>query len=178
MVGMRDVKRRVARLEERHDAPALLGGFPDWPVEDQLESVADLLIWYRRFHSDHAVRYQGTDREIHLLGVVCAARALAEGGTHTFPSGLTVTPTPDPDDADLFRVEAPRSIRLEDLPQEISAYFERMDPEKQPKREQFLYGDRHRSKKARERTRWHEEHGWDKPTPEHLRYWEARGGGG
>ncbi len=175
MVGM-NLERRIARLEEHHDAPALLGEFRDWHIEDQLESVADKLIWYRRFHSDHTVRYLATDRELFLLAVLCAAHALGEeGGEHVFPSGLAVTLTPDEDGA--LRAGAPRLIGVEGLPEGVREYFERMDPKKQPKRERFLYGDRHRSKKARERSDWHERHGWDKPTPEHLRYWEARGEG-
>ncbi len=177
-MGMRDLERRVERLEEHH-APALLGKFPDWPLEDQAEDVLDMLRWYRRFHSDHAVRYPATDREIHLLGLLWAEHALGEeeGGVCEFPSGLAVTLTAEPGDGG-FRVEAPRAVRVEDLPEEVGAYFERMDPEKQPERERFLYDDRHRSKKDRERSAWHEEHGWDEPTPEHLRYWEAGGGGG
>jgi hypothetical protein len=115
------------------------------------------------------VRYPATDRELHLLGLLCAARGLGEdGGEHRFPSGLAVRLVRD---GEHFLVDTPRQIRGEDLPEWTREFFERMDPDRQPKRDAWLHGDRHRAKKERERAVWHEEHGWEKPTPEHLVTW-------
>jgi len=58
------------------------------------------------------------------------------------------------------------------VPEEAREYFERMNPEEQPKRERWLYEHREWSKRWREQSQariaWHREHGWSKPTPEHL----------
>lgn len=172
---MSGLGRRLRKLEE---AAGPERGFPDWPIEDQLEGVADTLDFYARFHADGRARYPATDREIDLLGILCALREDPlgeEGGEHRFPSGLVVALIRE---SDAFSWEAPRPVRLEDLPEDVRRLFVRMAPERQPEREAFLYEDRHRSKKDRERIRWHEEHGWDEPTPERLRTWEVPGEGG
>ena len=57
------------------------------------------------------------------------------------------------------------------LDESTQRLFERMHPDQQPDRERWLFEDRHRAKKDRERVAWHQEHGWEKPTPDHLRTW-------
>ncbi len=135
------IRKRLALLEEHHAPALLLGDFPDWPVEEQLAAVADQWDFFRSFHADGRVRYSGTDREIHLLGLLCAAHALGEdGGEHAFPSGLVVTIAPEGGGA--FGAHAPRPVRLEDLPEWASKHFERMSPDKQAERERWLFENR------------------------------------
>ena len=161
------IKRRLERLEAEHTQTSL--DFPDWDLTDQVEGVAETLYWYRYFHSNDAVRYPATDREIHILGLLCAAWELGdEGGEHTFRSGLTVRLIRD---GGYFKIDAPSQIRADDLPDWTRELFERMEPEKQPKRDEWLYLHRHWAKKDCERMAWHDEHGWEKPTPEHLVTW-------
>ena len=136
---MGNVRKRLEALERAASGPA---DFSDWPLEEQMDDAAHMLLFYWRFHGDGGVRYPATDRELGLLGMV-------------------------------FGVDAPRPIRLEDLPEEVGKVFKRMDPKEQPRRDAWLYQDRHRAKQAREREAWHEEHGWDEPTPRHLRWWDG-----
>jgi hypothetical protein len=173
------IRKRLEELEEQAFGAYPFADFPDWDAEDQLEQVAHVLRWYRGFHADGRVLYPATDREIHLLALLCAIWELGGPGSvgdHAFPSGLLVSFRDEGNG--YVDVSASRWACLEDLPYDVRRHFERMDPLKQFERERFLYGDRHRAKKARECWAWRDEHGWDKTPPEHLRYWAGRGEGG
>ncbi len=158
-MGRGGLDRRLAALEERAapEGASLLETFPDWPVEEQLAAVADQWDFFRHFHADGSVRYQATDREIHLLGLLCAVHAVGEdGGEHRFPSGLVVTIAPEGGDA--FGAHAPRPVRLEDLPEWASKHFERMGPDRQAERDRRLCELRVVPFESwRERVRRHEE---------------------
>lgn len=168
------IRRRLVALEESAGPQES----PGWSAEAQIEDAVDKLEFYRRFHANGSARYSATDREIHSLGLVCAFWALPDGvGKHRYPSGVVVEWTEE--DADgMQAVNASGNVPLEDLPEEVRQFFVRMDPAKQPERERFLYENRHRAKKERARLDWHREHGFDKPTPEHLsKHLRARGEG-
>ncbi len=139
-----------------------------WWVCVRLENALDKLRHYQRHHSDGRVRYPATDREIHLLGLLCALWELGGTGEHSYPSGVVVT-WGEADDEGLQTVGASGYVSLEDLPEDVRRYFERMEPAKQPDRERFLYEVRHHAKAERKRMAWHREHGFDQPTPERLR---------
>ena len=116
------LRNRLEKLEVlAGDARRGPDGFADWPVDDQLEDVADKLHFFKRFHARAPVRYQATDRELHLLGLLCVANGLGE----------------EPGD----------------LPEWAHEHFERMEPEKQPKQDRWLYDNRHYLKEARELTK-------------------------
>jgi len=171
--------KRLSALEERTFGADPFEDFPDWDLTEQLEGVAEVLRWYRAFHADCLVLYPLTEREAHLLALLCAQWELGgpplQSGEYRFPSGLTVAWRDNSDGT--FAASASRWARLEDLPDDVRRHFKRMDPLEQPQRERFLYRNRHRAKKARERVRWHDENGWDEPTPRELRYWVTRGEG-
>jgi hypothetical protein len=154
-VGRGGLGGRLGALEGRL-APTAPADLPDWPLDDQLAAVADTLDFYAHFHSNEPLRYSATDRELHLLGLLCAARELGEdGGEHRFPSGLAVRLIRD---GDSFLVDAPRRIRAEDLPGWAREHFGRMDPARQEERERWLL--EHRVvpfEPWRERVRRHEE---------------------
>lgn len=93
--------------------------------------MAHKVRFFKRFHSGDEVRYAATDREFHLLGILCAGRGLgAQGGEYTFPSGLTMRLIPEEAG---FLIDTPRQVRADDLPEWTREHFERMDPERQPK---------------------------------------------
>lgn len=170
---MGNVRRRLARLEEA----ATPQEFSGWPFEDQMEELGQRIRSYRRFHESWKNRQAVTDREIHLLGLLSSFSELSGGvGEYRFPSGVVVSWADNGDGT--HAVSATGYIRFEDLPETVRAYVYRMDPTEQPKRDQWLYGNRHFMKKDCARVRWHEEYGWDKRAPAHLRYWETRGEGG
>lgn len=139
----RSIEDRLGKLE----ADSYPGEFPDWDMQDQSESVVDTLLWFKRFHAGGSVRYEATDREIHLIGLLCAARELEQAGEYEFPSALRIKLAPNGE------VETPRLIRIEDLPGGVREYFNRLEPEKQPKRDLWLYQDRHRARESRKK-RW------------------------
>jgi hypothetical protein len=86
--------RRLGKLEEQMH-PAYLS-YEDWPLDDQIEDVADVVRSYIRWHSNDAIQYLATDREMHLVGILCAMEVLDEdGGEYAFPTGLTVRLIPD-----------------------------------------------------------------------------------
>jgi hypothetical protein len=125
---------------------------------------------------DEHVRYKATDREIHVLGIWCAVWqyrrrvlgenlvSLGEGGDvgdlggaghvghdfeYTFErSGLTIdiTPTTPGEPEGPLTLSMPRRIALDDLPEWLLDHFERMPPEEQPKRDEYLYERRHVAK--------------------------------
>ena len=125
------IRRRLEALEAQ-TLPAI-GEWPDWPLEDQLEEVFSCL----RVHKAGGTHQLATDRQIHLMGLLCALWKLPGGtGKHTFPSGLVVTWSDDEDGTK--RCEA--TDLVEDLPEGVRGYWERMDPKKQLERERELYG--------------------------------------
>jgi hypothetical protein len=174
------LRAQSAGGEEQTFGSDLYPDFPDWDLVDQLEQVAFTLRWYRQFHADGGVRYPATDREIHLLALLCALWELGgpplESGEHRF-EGTDLVVAWRKNGHDSYSASPSRSVRIEDLPEDVRLHFERMDPAKQPERERFLYGDRRRAKKARECWAWRAEHGWDKTPPEHLRYRAGTGEG-
>ena len=134
-MNRKEMERRLGRLEEIERPEQQ---FPDWLMEDQLESVADKLVFYRRFHGDGRVRYPATDRELHLLGLLCAREQQPGGvGEHRFPSGAVVSWRDNGDGTP--SVSTSGYVRLEDLPEGVREYFKRMDPAEQPEREKRLY---------------------------------------
>jgi hypothetical protein len=143
--------KRLERLEDLA-GDASPTKFEDWSLDDQLEDVADKLDLYIRFHSRDTIRYQATDRELHLLGLLCAANELgAEGGEYTFPTGLTVGLARVPQrEGDGFLIDAPRHIRADDLPEWTREHVERIDPKDQDRRDRWLYEMRHYFKRDRE----------------------------
>ncbi len=140
------LERRLEDLEAREGGN--LEEFADWPIEDQLEQVLDAL----RMHRITDTAQLATDRQIHLMGLLCAREELPDGeGEYRFPSGLVVSWTSYADDT--CSASASGYVRVEDLPEGVREHFERMDPVKQPERERWLYGDRHRARESRERVR-------------------------
>jgi hypothetical protein len=158
------IHKRLERLETIAGDPAP-AQFPDWPLDDQLEDVADQLHLFMRFHSRDPVRYCATDRELHLLGILCAGRDLGpDGGEYTFPSGLTVRLIPEEGtEGERFLIDTPRHIRAEDLPDWTREHFERMDPKDQARRDSWLYENRHYLKKSRELAK--EREAWRRENP-------------
>jgi len=76
---MGSLKRRLQQLEAQNPDPAELADFGDsWPLEDQLAQVADTLDLYIHFHSGDDIQYPATDRELHLLGLLCVEKGLNE----------------------------------------------------------------------------------------------------
>jgi hypothetical protein len=75
---MRDLDKRLERLEA-----VLPGGgrrLDEWPLEDQLESVVDMLLiskWGR-------TAYQATDREQDLLDALIEQETISEGARELF----------------------------------------------------------------------------------------------
>jgi hypothetical protein len=155
-------RRRLEALEEHTFGADPLRDFSDWDLVDQLEQVAFVLNWYRRFHADGRVRYPATDREIHLLGLLCALWELGgpppEPGEHRFEGTDLAVVWCDNGDGS-FNASTSRPVRLEDLPEDVRVHFERMDPARQPERERFLYGDRYHAKSDRERFHHQERYG-------------------
>ena len=147
---------RLRRLEAEEPALSAPAEFPDWSLDDQLAGVANTLRFRVGSHSNaKGVRYPATDREIHLLGLLCVFWERGkEGGEYTFEaSGLTVELAPSEAGEEMvFR--APRRIGIDDLPEWILDHVERMDPEKQPERAAWRYAYRHRAKEERERWAW------------------------
>jgi hypothetical protein len=135
---MGSLRRELERLRELAD-PSFE---EDWPLDEQLADVADKLDRFIHFHSGDSVRYVATDREIHLLGLLCAGWELGEdGGEYTFPSGLTVRLIRE---GDGFLIDVHRRIGIEDLPDWTHEHVERMDPKKQAKRDRWLADNRDR----------------------------------
>ena len=126
------IRRRLEVLERSIQPQE----FSDWPLEDQLENAYKSL----QVHRWGGTRQIATDRQIHCMGLLCALWELPDGiGEHRFPSGAVVTWFP-PDSDDLQAVDVSGHIGLEDLPEGVREYWERMEPEKQPERERELYG--------------------------------------
>lgn len=130
---MSSIRRRLEILEEI-TAPQ---EFPGWRLEEQVEDVLDKFRFYQRFHANDPVRYAATDREIHLLGLVCAFWELPDGvGEYRYPSGAMVEWA---DEDGMRKVDGAGYVSLEDLPEDVRKHFENMAPEDQPARDARLY---------------------------------------
>lgn len=141
------LKDRLRRLEAARFPSSTEDSLSEeWPLDDQLEQVADTLDRFIYFHSKDEVRYVATDREIHLLGLLCAAWRSRE-----VPLGE------DGGEGEGFLVDVPRQIRAQDLPEWALEHFERMDPKKQAERERWLFAHRHTFEPWRESVRRVEE---------------------
>ena len=142
----------------------------------QVECKLRFFAGFHSSEADKHVRYKATDREIHVLGIWCAVWqyrrrvlgenlvSLGEGGDvgdlggaghighdfeYTFErSGLTIdiTPTTPGEPEGPLTLSMPRRIVLDDLPEWLLDHFERMPPEEQPKRDEYLYERRHAAK--------------------------------
>ena len=147
------IRKRLEELEERTFGADPFRDFPDWDLVDQLESVADTLHFFRRFHRDGRVRYPATDRELHLLGLLCALWEIGgpgAAGAHRFEGTDLVVTWRDNGDG-THNARASRWTRLEDLPEDVRVHFERMEPAKHTERERWLFQNRDR---AAEHRRW------------------------
>ncbi len=126
----RDLSRRLGRLEEHASRQDL----PDWPIEDQIEDVQGYLDFHRRFKTIAVC----TDREINLLGLGAAYKELeGKPGAWLAPSGAVVYLEDNGDGT--FGVDLSSNLTVEDLPEGMREYVERMDPKSQPARERYLY---------------------------------------
>jgi hypothetical protein len=126
------IHRRLERLEAQNPNPAELTDFGDaWPLDDQLAQVADMLDFFISFHSRDTIRYQATDRELHLLGLLCAANGSEAGDSSARSPG--------------------------GLPEWTREHFERMDPKEQPHRDRRLFEMRSGFEPWREKVRRAEE---------------------
>lgn len=142
--------RRLEALEQLAHPLGSIGD--DWPLEDQLDDVMDAL----RVHRAGDTAQLAADRQIHLMGLLCARDELPNGfGEHRFPSGTIVTWIDNGDGT--ADVGASGYVRVEDLPDGVREYWERMDPDEQSEREQRLYEGRHAAKERREQARAYEE---------------------
>lgn len=153
---------RIADLEARFEpARQVAEGFPDWLLDDQVGQVLNALA----VHRAGGTAQLATDREIHLLGLLCAREALLregalpkEGtGEHRFPSGVVVSWTENSDGS--ASAAATSQITVEDLPEGVREHIERMNPLSQPERDLWLYQHRHVFREHRERMQreWSEE---------------------
>lgn len=129
---MGSIEWRLRRLEAEEFAR--VPDFPDWHLTDQLYDALDSLRSHRITNSAQLA----TDREIHNMGLLCAYWELPGGvGEYSFPSGVSVTWI---DNGDGSRsVTASEYIRVEDLPDGVREHFERMEPERQAKRDLWIY---------------------------------------
>ncbi|HEV8045895.1 MAG TPA: hypothetical protein VGP38_11980 [Rubrobacter sp.] len=138
---MVSLDRRLAKLEEVSRPKE----FSDWPIEDQFEVVLEAL----RVHRAGGTRQRGTDREIHLMGLLCALWALPDGlGEYSFPSGTVVAFSDHRNGTS--SVEASGLVGVDDLPEGVREYWERMETSEQPERERRSYEGWPAAKERRE----------------------------
>ncbi len=131
--------RLEARLRKLEGVPAQ--EFGDWPIEDQLESVAQKIFDVKYIHQgpnpEH--KYWCTDREIRLAMYIAEIIEAQREGT-----------SPPPFDPSRYRVAK--------IPEIFTRYLRRWNSEAlggpQSERDRWLYNDRHRSKADRERIAW------------------------
>ena len=129
---MGDVRLRLQRIMRQRGGP-IQHTFPDWPIADRLEGVADRLDFRIRFqHHGPDVRYPATDAELRMM-----AHILAHAGEEGFALEKF-----DP-------ANYPARV-----PAELEPYVERMDPAQQGARDGWLYAYRHRAKEERARRAW------------------------
>jgi hypothetical protein len=160
------LRREIQRLREeawlRQSELAELppSDYGDWTLDEQLANAECKVRFRVAFHSDDEItRYAATDREIHMIGIWCALQELLQelagvpakdregyAFDYTFErSGLTIELTPSGAGEEVI-VEVPRRITIDDIPSWLLRHFERMPPEEQPKRDEYLYMRRHLAK--------------------------------
>ena len=128
---------RLRKLE----GAALREEFGDWPLEDQLESVAQKIYDVKFFHQYHNPehKYWCTDREIRL------AMYIAE-----IIEAEREDKAPPPYD--------PARYRVAKIPEIFAPYLRRWETGSlggpQSERDRWLYNNRHHSKADRERIAW------------------------
>jgi len=129
------VEARLRKLERLRSVGTVPQVFRDWELADQLEGMAHRLEFRIRFaHFNPALRYPATDHELRLMGHIIE---------HLNEEGFA------PERFDPTKYPAR-------VPDPLEPYVERMEPERQPLRNRFLYENRHRSREYRERQRWEE----------------------
>ena len=155
----KEIRRLLAEAAAEREADPL-GAYPDWPLRAQLDQVECKLRFYAAFESKSGRRYEATDREVYCLGIWCALWELGssakDGGEYTFErTGLTIKlTTQGPGEAgEDLRISGPRRIVLDDLPEWVARYFERLAPEEQGERDAYLYARRHDAKEDLEELR-------------------------
>ena len=127
---MAGIERRLEALEERAGQLRAFTSPPHYLIRHLLETI--------RVHKWGRSVYQATDRELNTVGMLVAANEFPYGvGVYTFPSGVTVTLTRT-EDGESIQAEGSGRLEVEDLPEGLRPYFERMDPAKQPERERRL----------------------------------------
>lgn len=127
------LQRRLERLEDKI-VPGAVQDWNEWPIEDQFVDVENIY-W---FHGCGISAYLGTDREIHLMGQLAALWGLPDGvGEYRFSSGTVVEWSRSEDG--MQAVTTTGALRVEDLPEGIRERWERLDPERQTKRERQLF---------------------------------------
>ncbi|MDP8951831.1 MAG: hypothetical protein M3N18_06290 [Actinomycetota bacterium] len=140
------LRRRLGRLEELLPEPTR---WPEWDFEDQIDSVLHGL----RIHRAGGTAGQFTDREITILGILHANRQLeGEPGEWELSSGALVSVEHNGDGTASVDVEG--RIAVEDLPDDMRGYVERMHPDKQETHERKLY-EGHEQAKERRDYWWH-----------------------
>jgi hypothetical protein len=140
----RDIQRRLSKLETNaalEESTALGAIPPDWPLEDQAEDLLEALLLHRCGGSAQAC----TDRQINVLGILHAMYRLPGGvGEYRMPSGVVVSLTDNGDDVLDIRLSG--NVSIEDLPDSVQRHIKRIEPDKQPERERWLYARRDQPK--------------------------------
>jgi hypothetical protein len=129
------LESRLRKLEG-----AALQEVPDWPLEDQLESVAQKIYDVKFFHQYHNPehKYWCTDREIRLAMYIAEIiEAEREGEAPPYD---------------------PARYRVAKIPEIFAPYLRRWETGSlggpQSERDRWLYNNRHRAKADRERIAW------------------------
>lgn len=140
---MSGLDRRLERLETQASAELpVLWNPHQWPLDEQLEDVRCYLDFHGRFKTTAVC----TDREINLLGLAAAYEALGgEAGEWEAPSGGVVSLEENGDGT--FGVHLSSNLAVEDLPEGMREYVERMDPARQAERDRWLY-EHHRRRRG------------------------------
>jgi hypothetical protein len=136
----RNIQRRLNKLEELatpYESSPLVA-FPDWPFDDQAEDMMDALLLHRCAGSVQLC----TDREVNVLGILHAFFRLPDDeGEHQMASGVVVSLARN---GSKFDICLSGNVSVEDLPKGVQRHIQRIDPEKQPERERWLYEQRDR----------------------------------
>src|SRR5215210_1722173 len=135
------MQRRLNKLEELatpYETSPLVA-FPDWPLDDQAEDMMEALLLHRCPGSVQLC----TDREINVLGILHAFYRLPGGeGKYQMASAAVVSLTEAGEG--IFDISLSGDVSVEDLPEGVQRYIERIDPGQQPVRERWLYEQRDR----------------------------------
>jgi hypothetical protein len=148
------LRRKLGKLEERlaveTGVDTMFRGA--WPIEDQMQNALEKIDFYAMFFNrPDAPKYPATDREIRLFAAIAAYAELeehGEAGTYEFPTGLILTLGED--SRGFLFIRSNRPVRLEDLPEYMNRYLERMDPAAQRERDIYLFQRREHSARQRE----------------------------